>query len=518
MTSRTDYWKDEARESQFSDKAFSEEGEVDGKDQVGVLHPTPASSYGYQSGDTMEDYDDDDRDERAAAAKRSQMTKHQNISEIIANLGRMDEMDDLHPALKHRLRDFRFAQQKRREKYGDDRPWGILGLYDHLAGIRIDLEWAEDAAWRRQHSEPYLSWTDFEQERAKGYNRPFFTFFVLILCTIMLVVSIAVNGWKLEPLSVNPMVGPSAETLLKLGAKQSSLIVNEGEWWRLFTPMVLHAGIIHYALNMLALYFVGSAIEQSHGFVNAAVGFVIAGVGGTILSAIFLPQYISVGASGGIFGFIGMCISDIIVNWSLLFIDTGSNNDNGVKNVMVLFWLVVDIVLNCLIGMTPFVDNFTHLGGMVYGFLCGLSTIERLEAGFFGLRSGTWNKIQHGCVRFGGLVLSVICIMVTVVVLVESEGGRTTPCSGCRYVSCVPFPPWSQDKWWYCDDCNIVTADALRSDNSEVYEFLDLTCPNGVIERINITDDELSDRNVVRQHLPAYCRSTCESVYNTDRL
>ena len=32
---------------------------------------------------------------------------------------------------------------------GDEKPWGILGLYDHLAGIRVDVEWAEDAAWRR---------------------------------------------------------------------------------------------------------------------------------------------------------------------------------------------------------------------------------------------------------------------------------------------------------------------------------------------------------------------------------
>jgi hypothetical protein len=46
------------------------------------------------------------------------------------------------------------AQEKRRKKYGDERPWGILGLYDHLAAIRVDVEWAEDAAWRRANGEP----------------------------------------------------------------------------------------------------------------------------------------------------------------------------------------------------------------------------------------------------------------------------------------------------------------------------------------------------------------------------
>ena len=62
--------------------------------------------------------------------------------------------DIMTPALARRIRDFQFAQEKRRKKYGDERPWGILGLYDHLAAIRVDVEWAEDAAWRRANGEP----------------------------------------------------------------------------------------------------------------------------------------------------------------------------------------------------------------------------------------------------------------------------------------------------------------------------------------------------------------------------
>ncbi len=75
--------------------------------------------------------------------------------------------------------------------------------------------------------------------------------------------------------------------------------------------MVLHAGIIHYCLNMLALWFVGSAVEQCHGTLASAILFIIPAVGGLILSALLLPQYISVGASGGIFGLVGACLADI---------------------------------------------------------------------------------------------------------------------------------------------------------------------------------------------------------------
>ena len=38
--------------------------------------------------------------------------------------------DFMAPALARRIRDFQFAQEKRRKKYGDERPWGILGLYE----------------------------------------------------------------------------------------------------------------------------------------------------------------------------------------------------------------------------------------------------------------------------------------------------------------------------------------------------------------------------------------------------
>ena len=143
------------------------------------------------------------------------------------------EEEGLSPALQARLRDFNFAQNKRRENYGEDRPWGILGLYDHLSGIRLDVEWAEDAAWRRSKKEPYLSWTDFQTTHDAGWNRPFFTYTVLLVCTVVQIVSYGMNGWHIEPLSVNPMIGPSSETLIKLGAKYTVLIVDYGEWYSL---------------------------------------------------------------------------------------------------------------------------------------------------------------------------------------------------------------------------------------------------------------------------------------------
>ena len=72
------------------------------------------------------------------------------------------------PALARRLRDFQFAREKRRMKYGNAKLWGILGLYDHLSGVKLDVEWAEDAAYRRKHKEPYLKWADYEAIKNEG--------------------------------------------------------------------------------------------------------------------------------------------------------------------------------------------------------------------------------------------------------------------------------------------------------------------------------------------------------------
>lgn len=58
------------------------------------------------------------------------------------------------PSLARRLRDFEFAQKKRRRKFGREKKWGILGLYDFLSAVREDVAWAEDAAVRRANCLP----------------------------------------------------------------------------------------------------------------------------------------------------------------------------------------------------------------------------------------------------------------------------------------------------------------------------------------------------------------------------
>lgn len=154
---------------------------------------------------------------------------------------------------------------------------------------------------------------------------------------------------------------------------------------------------MHYFINMLALWLVGAAIEMSHGWLAALIIFTLSAVGGSVLSAIFLPETISVGASGGIFGkylsstslvivrrnsevsllhlsifvgFIGACLADIIMNWKLLFSDIVTENGKKHRHAIVVVVLVLDIVLNMIIGLTPFVDNYNRKWIVLFT-LCG---------------------------------------------------------------------------------------------------------------------------------------------------
>ena len=91
--------------------------------------------------------------------------------------------------------------------------------------------------------------------------------------------------------------------LFYFGAKVNELVV-QGEYWRLFTAMFLHIGLLHLFFNSYALYLYGPAVEKLFGKVKFLVIYIVSGLMGSLLSYLFSPNP-AAGASGAIFGLMG---------------------------------------------------------------------------------------------------------------------------------------------------------------------------------------------------------------------
>ena len=146
---------------------------------------------------------------------------------------------------------------------------------------------------------------------------------------------------------------------------------------------------------------------------------------------------------------------------------------------------------------------------MTFGFLCGLSTIRRLSTDFFGMEESWLTQTKHFFMRFFGLILTVVSIIITLVILLGSDttGGDSNPCPNCTWLSCVPFPPWESEhnKWWYCDDCGRVTAELVTQPKLQ----LELDCPSGAVATIDLSTTESVERDRLQRKLPQYCREYC---------
>ncbi|MEE6258617.1 rhomboid family intramembrane serine protease [Plantactinospora sonchi] len=124
-----------------------------------------------------------------------------------------------------------------------------------------------------------------------------------------------------------------------------------GEYYRLFTAMFLHYGILHVVLNMWALWVLGRSLEATLGPLRFLALYLIAGVGGNVAAYLFSdPTAQTVGASTAIFGL----FAALFVIMRRLGRDTSS----------VIPILVVNLVFTFAV---PGISIAGHLGGLVTG-------------------------------------------------------------------------------------------------------------------------------------------------------
>jgi len=141
------------------------------------------------------------------------------------------------------------------------------------------------------------------------------------------------------------------------GMKVNALIA-QGQLWRLFTPMLLHAGIIHILFNMYALRVLGPGLERQYGHGRFLLLYVLAGFAGNVAS-MALSAAPSLGASTSLFGLFGAEGVFLYHNRALF----------GDRARAALNQIVMLAVINLAIGLSPGIDNWGHIGGLIGGVL-----------------------------------------------------------------------------------------------------------------------------------------------------
>jgi rhomboid protease GluP len=142
-----------------------------------------------------------------------------------------------------------------------------------------------------------------------------------------------------------------------IGLKVNELIAN-GQIWRLFTPMFLHGSIPHFMFNMYALYVFGRTLEPFYGHARFLALYLIGGFAGNVFSMLF-TEAPSLGSSTAIFALLGAEGIFLYQNRGLL----------GGRGRQALTQLITVAVLNLVIGLSPGIDNWGHIGGLIAGVL-----------------------------------------------------------------------------------------------------------------------------------------------------
>lgn len=258
-----------------------------------------------------------------------------------------------------------------------------------------------DDEYARRHDEAIANveqWisepTPEEQElsRLEQFHRELFSRTPLVFVTrAILTANVAV--FAVMVLSGVGLMSPTLDDLIDWGANFGPRTL-AGQWWRLFTCMFVHAGAIHLAFNMWALWNVGRMVERLVGNFAFLVLYLASGLVGSLASVAWNPFVASVGASGAVFGVIGALLGFILAHRHAV----PSSVFQEIRNSL-LFFLVANLVLGMSI---PGIDMAAHVGGLVAGFVCGL------------VISPPWNTTTPG----RRLVRSLAVAIVTAVAIV----------------------------------------------------------------------------------------------------
>jgi rhomboid protease GluP len=188
---------------------------------------------------------------------------------------------------------------------------------------------------------------------------PFLTLAMIVVMILVFITELRVAGPE-----VGPDMSPSGQVLLTLGALQRTAVLQDGEWFRILTNVLLHATVTQLIANAIALLLAGWALERLLGHEWLWALFCVGSVSGSLMSlAINPPTRISVGASGAI-----MCLLATAFVTSFRIPEIGIRGRVQLRMLRILVPSMIPLLPR---GGVP-IDFASHLGGAASGVVMGL--------------------------------------------------------------------------------------------------------------------------------------------------
>jgi membrane associated rhomboid family serine protease len=198
-----------------------------------------------------------------------------------------------------------------------------------------------------------------KKDRHRHFRNAPAVFIIILLNAAAFIFEISFGNWT-DP-----------EVLHQLGALEPYAVVVQGQYWRLFTALFLHAGFLHLLFNLFALYVLGPPLERSIGALRFAICYLISGLissaGVVVLTVIGIVQVAQlVGASG--------CIMGIVGAWAgfLLRHRHTPHAKQRLGNVLMIVAIQTAFDLS-----TPQVSMAAHLCGLFSGAVLGFVLAPR---------------------------------------------------------------------------------------------------------------------------------------------
>ncbi|MHA1669494.1 MAG: rhomboid family intramembrane serine protease [Promethearchaeota archaeon] len=137
----------------------------------------------------------------------------------------------------------------------------------------------------------------------------------------------------------------------------NSNVMDQIEIWRILTSMFMHGDLNHLVSNMFGLLLFGTYIEQSLSKVKYLFIYVISGLIGNLFTLILYPSYvISYGASGALFGIIGVVFIMIYIEGDRFFLTLA---------ILYLLYFIIS-------SFEPGINLWAHLFGLASGSIFAL--------------------------------------------------------------------------------------------------------------------------------------------------